>query len=224
MAIIDLRSVNIEISPLSDGRQSELRLTYHDQSYHLIQAFADQKLDFARQRWQQLIAADPTGRSVPNRYLVVKEINYYSLWELGSNQHLVSSTATAQSNLGLQQASIWLLQELWLQWQDLLGTRQLTVFADNLLAVTPHLQSRADLDRLLSLDPLHSPQLAAWTDPDFVAFDRQLYQLTQKKIGHQLATNITIDIIAAMPDAWQSILINILDLKLDLKTSAIQPK
>ena len=37
--------------------------------------------------------------------------------------------ADRETILELQQASILLFQELWLQWQDLLGARQLQVFA-----------------------------------------------------------------------------------------------
>jgi hypothetical protein len=217
MAIIDSRSVHIEISTAPDQIQSELKLDYHGQRYNLVQAFADRQLELAQQRLQQLITADPLSGSAIDRYLIVQEINYYSLWVLASNHRPVSTTQG--SNLELQQASIWLLQELWLQWQDLLGARQLPAFADNLLTVTNHLQSRSDLDRLLSLNPLTSVQLTAWIDADFIAFDRQLYQLTQKKIGHQLATNITIDIVESMPASLRSQLITILDLQPQLATS-----
>jgi hypothetical protein len=213
MAVIDARSIHIEISTLPGEFQSKLRLNYHGQSYDLVQAFADQKLDLAQQRWQQLVAADPARGSVPDRYLLVKEASYYSLWALASHQSLVSPAIAPKCDLALQQASIWLLQELWLQCQDLLGTRQLPAFAENLLAATNQLQSRSDLDRLLSLKPLTSAKLTAWVDADFIAFDRQLYQLTQKKIGHQLATNITLDIIESMPAALRSILLEILDIQ-----------
>jgi hypothetical protein len=213
MAIIDSRSVNIEISTPPGQIQSELRLDYHGQRYNLVQAFADRQLELAQQRWQQLIASDPHSGSGIDRYLVVKEVNYYSLWALASNHNPVITTESAQANLALQQASIWLLQELWLQWQDLVGARQLATFVEQLLAVTTQLQSSADLDRLLSLDPLTAPRLTTWTDADFGAFDRQLYQLTQKKIGQQFATNITIDIIESMPSAWRSILRTVLNLQ-----------
>jgi hypothetical protein len=219
MAIIDSRSVNIEISTPPDQIQSELRLDYHGQRYNLVQAFADRQLELAQQRLQQLIATDPLSGSVIDRYLIVQEINYYSLWVLASNHQAVPITQASKSNLELQQASIWLFQELWLQWQDLLGNRQLPAFADNLLAVTNHLQSRSDLDRLLSLDPLTSAQLIGWVDADFIAFDRQLYQLTQKKIGQQFATNITLDIVSSMPASLRSRLLTILDLQPQLATS-----
>ena len=111
--------------------------------------------------------------------------------------------------LELQQASIWLLQELWLQWQDLLGARQLQVFAKELLAVTPQIQSGIDLDRLLALDPL-GLALLGWSKQDFMTFNRQIYQLTLKKMGRQFGTQLTLDIIQAMPDSLQLTLTEIL--------------
>jgi hypothetical protein len=210
MAIIDAPLVNIEISIHPEHRDPRLRLNYHGQRYDLVQAFASHKLKLAQQRWQQQIAIDT---SVPNLYLLVREVGYYSLWMLDQIVNPASPGRGSNGNLGLQQASIWLFQELWLQWQDLLGERQLQLFADNLLAANSHLRSRADLDRLLSLDPLNSDPLDHWDGVDFMAFDRQLCDLTQKKMGQQFGNKLTLDIIESMPDLLRSILIDRLDLK-----------
>ena len=215
MSIIASQSVDIEISTLPDDRHSRLRLNDRGHIYNLIQAFAITKLDRAQQQLQQLIELDrdPVSSSNPNRYLLIREVDYYSLWELDR------SIATSSLNdridderetiLELQQASIWLLQELWLQWQDLLGARQLQVFAKDLLAVTPQIHAEGDLDRLLALDPLDLARLG-WSKQDFMTFDRQLYQLAQKKMGRQFGTQLTIDIIQAMPDSLQITLSEVL--------------
>ncbi len=220
IAIIDAPLVNIEISVLSDNLVSRLQLNYHGQRYDLVQAFASHKLELAQQRWEQKIAADyavTDSHSVSpqerlcQQYLLVREAGYYSLWMLDQIVNRSSPSRAANDNLGLQQASIWLFQELWLQWQDLLGERQLQIFADNLLGVNSPLRSRADLDRLLSLDPLISEQLCNWESADLIEFDRQLYALTQKKMGQQFGHKLTIDIIESMPDSLRKILIDILD-------------
>jgi hypothetical protein len=208
IAIIDAPLVKIEISTLSDNLGSTLQLNYHDQRYDLVQAFASHKLELAQQRWQQQIAVD---HAVSGRYLLVREVGYYSLWMLNLSVNPACLIRASNHNLELQQASIWLFQELWLQWQDLLGERQLQIFADNLLGVNSPLRSRADLDRLLSLDPLTSEQLCNWESADFVKFDRQLCDLTQKKMGQQFGHKLTIDIIESMPDSLRKILIDILD-------------
>jgi hypothetical protein len=220
MSITDPQLVNIEIVTLPGDRTSRLRLTYREQIYNPIRVFASHKLDLAQQQLQHLNTIDT------DKYLLVREANYYSLWQLDpllsqtasrltpktsiSNDRLASGNG--ETGVELQQASIWLLQELWLQWQNLVGERQLHSFVETLLAQTPQLQTQVDLDRLLSLDPLANSNLGAWTELDWIAFDRQLYQLTQKKIGQRFATNLTSDILAAMPTTLGSILANILSI------------
>jgi hypothetical protein len=80
------------------------------------------------------------------------------------------------------------------------------------VANAPQIQSQVDLDRLLILDPLATTKLGSWSDLDFIAFDRQLYHLTQKKMGQQFGTQLTIDIIQSMPDSLQATLTDILDI------------
>ncbi len=210
MAIIDAPLVKIEISILDDNLGSSLQLNYHGQRYDLVQAFASHKLELAQQRWQQQIAVD---NAVSGRYLLVREVGYYSLWLLDPSVNPACLIKASNHNLELQQASIWLFQELWLQWQDLLGERQLQIFADNLLGVNSLLRSRADLDRLLKLDPLAAEPLSSWTQADFIAFDRQLYDLTHQKMGQQFGHKLTIDIIESMPDLLRTVLTNILNPK-----------
>lgn len=214
MSIIASQSVDIEISTLPDDRHSRLRLKDRGHIYNLLQAFAIPKLDRAQQQLQQLIELDrdPVSSSNPNRYLLILEVDYYSLWELDrsiATSSLNERIDDERIELELQQASIWLFQELWLQWQDLLGARQLQLFTKELLAVTPQIQAEVDLDRLLALDPLSLARLG-WFKQDFMTFDRQLYQFAQKKMGRQFGTQLTIDIIQAMPDSLQLTLSKVL--------------
>jgi hypothetical protein len=220
MSIIAPQSVKIEMYASGDDRRSQLRLDYRGQIYHLVQAFATDRRERAEGKLAKLITRDREVHGIASidRYLLVPEVGYYSLWELDRSTErtlaVVGGVEDAASELAspLQQASLWLLQELWLQLAELLGARQLPIFADKLLAVTPQLHSWVDLDRLLALDPLASDKLGSWSDNDFIGLDRQLYQLTQKKIGAEFATKLTIEIVAAMPDTLKSRLSEILDL------------
>jgi hypothetical protein len=219
MSITDPRLVNIEIATLPNRGIPGLMLTYQGQKYNLIQAFGIHKLDTAQQQWQHLMSLTNTSENSIqiDSYLLVGEVGYYSLWALDRALPQVSMPAQhidrhSEPRLELQQASLWLFQELWFQWQDLLGARQLQVFAESLVSLTPPLQSRADLDRLLELAPLAPTNLAVWTELDFSTFDRQLYHLTQKKLGHQFGTKITLEIIESMPEVLRSILVNTIDI------------
>ena len=218
MSITDPRLVNIEIATLPNRGTPGLRLTYQGQKYDLLQAFSTHKLDAAQHQWQHLTSLDRTDdRAAIDRYLLVGEVSYFSLWAL-DRSHARSIVPAppidrhSEPRLELQQASLWLFQELWFQWQDLVGARQLTVFAEGLVSLTPQIQSQADLDRLLKLDPLTSTRLAGWTELDFTTLDRQLYHLTQKKLGHQFGTKIALEIIESMPEFLRSVLVDTLDI------------
>ncbi len=220
MSIVDQQLVDIEIFTNSGDVESQLRLNYQGQFYHLHQAFAVPKLDElaaalgerVNQKLQQLTAQHG------DRYLLVREVGYYSLWELDRAKFdpalIELSLIDRQISIGLelQQASIWLFQELWLQLAESIGERQLQILAENLVAVTPQVKSWLDLDRLLTLDPLKTGNLDTWTEADFATFDRQLYHLTQRKIGRKFGTELTIDIIQTMPERLQLVLKPVLDL------------
>jgi hypothetical protein len=214
MSIIDAKLVRIGISHRADDRISRLQLDYQGQTYDLVRVVASHKLNPDRpvpQQWQRAIDASPNG------CLVVAEAKYYSLWMPERTTTQPALTAPKQSapsvdtRLELQQASIWLVQELWAQWESLLGAKQLLVIADELVALTPALQSRQDLDRLRLLDPFAETKLANWTRADFEIFDRQLSQIAQDKIGRQFGTELTIEIVRSMPALWQATLAEILE-------------
>lgn len=221
-SITDLESVNIEIAAIPDRLLAGLRLTYQDRIYDLIRIFGERQLDLARQQFQELMVKQNAAEilATPAKYLLVREVGYYSLWAIANSipqQSIVLGIADLverrkEASLELQQASMWLLQEIWLQWQELLGTRQLQIFSENLIAIAPQLQSRADLDRLLAMSPMTPIALKAWESADLIAFDRQLYQLTQQKLGRQFGTELTIDIVRSMPPQLQSILTDILNI------------
>jgi hypothetical protein len=221
-SITDLEVVKIEIAAIPDRLLAGLRLTYQDRTYDLIRIFGDRQLDLAQQQFQDLSLKENAAGMLANsaKYLLVREVGYYSLWALARSipqQQIVLGRADlverrAETSLELQQASMWLLQEIWLQWQELLGTRQLQILSENLISIAPQLQSRTDLDRLLAMSPMTPIALKDWESADLIAFDRQLYQLAQQKLGRLFATELTIEIVRSMPPQLQSALTNVLDL------------
>jgi hypothetical protein len=202
MSIVEQQLVDIEIVTIPGKKRADLRLKYQGQTYHLHQAFAEIKLAVAQQQWQQLKSAHGDG------YLLVREVGYYSLWEMdGVNTQLNHSPINVPKlaietsiELELQQASLCFFQELWLRLEDLIGSRQLQSIANNLFIVVPRLESVLDLDRLLNLDPLSSDRLEFWTDEDLIVFDRQLDLLTQQKLGRQFGAELVLDVIQSIPE------------------------
>jgi hypothetical protein len=226
MSIIDPQLVKIEIATIPDRHLAGLKLTYQDRTYDLIRIFGDRQLDLAQQQFQDLmVKQNVTGiLTNPDKYLLVREVGYYSLWGLdrSTTQASIANSLIVgiadlverrdETSLELQQASMWLLQEIWLQWQELLGTKQLQMLSENLISIAPQLQSLTDLERLLAMSPMTPIGLKAWESADLIAFDRQIYQLAQQKLGRQFATELTIDIVRSMPPQLQSALTDILDI------------
>jgi hypothetical protein len=212
MSIVEQQLVDIEIVTIPGKKRSDLRLNYQGQTYYLHQAFAEIKLAQAQQQWQQLTLAHG------DRYLLVREVGYYSLWEIdGAGVQLDRSPTNVPElailqrriELELQQASLCFFQELWLRLEDLIGSRQLKLLANNLFTVVPHLQSGLDLDRLLNLDPLSGDRLESWTEEELVIFDRQLDLLTQQKLGKQFGAELVLDVIQSIPEQLQGKLLGV---------------
>jgi hypothetical protein len=220
MSIVDQQLVDIEIFTNAGDVESQLRLNYQGQFYHLHQAFAVPKLGELAAKLGERVNQQLQELTIQHgdRYLLVREVGYYSLWELDRSKFdpalIELSLIDRQISIGLelQQASIWLFQELWLQLAESIGERQLQILAENLVSVTPQIRSWLDLDRLLTLDPLKTGKLDVWAEADFATFDRQLYYLTQRKIGRKFGTELTIDIIQTMPERLQLVLKPVLDL------------
>jgi hypothetical protein len=206
MSIVEQQLVKIEIVTIPGKKRSDLRLNFQGQTYHLYQAFAESKLSQAQQQLQQLRIADG------DRYLLVREVGYYSLWEIdgrGKNierKDLVNGAEIVieLQRLELQQASLCFFQELWWRLEDLIGARQLQLLANDLFVVVPPLKSALDLERLLKFEPLSIDRLAAWNESDFTILDRQIDRLTRQKLGKQFGRELVLDAIESIPAQLRS--------------------
>ncbi len=220
MPVIESQFVKIGIATSAGGEKSVLRLNYRAQIYDLVRVFASRQLEptdssvpepISRQLQRSLGVNSHAAvvELLANGYLLVREIGYYSLWQLDRANSAIGNDA---EKLALQQASIWLFQELWLQWDELLGDRQLHLLSEDLVSIAPQVRSWLDLDRLATLDLTTPQEFSSWSETDSIAFARQLYHLTQKKLGHQFGTKLTTEIVRSMPDALSQKLAHILDL------------
>lgn len=225
MPVIESQLVKIGIAASAGGEKSVLRLNYRSQTYDLVRVFATHQLApsnasipepiaYQLQRSFGVDAPDAVIKLLADGYLLVREIGYYSLWQIDRSSSGIATDAdrAAAKALALQQASIWLFQELWLQWDELLGDRQLHLLSEDLIGIVPQLRSWADLDRLAKIDLSTSQQSILWSEPDSIAFVRQLYHSTRKKLGHQFGTKLTSEIVRSMPDDLSQKLAHVLNI------------
>jgi hypothetical protein len=225
MPVIESQSVKIGIAASAGGEKSVLRLNYRSQTYDLVRVFATHHLEPTDvtipkpivdrlQRSFGVNSPDAVTKLLAEEYLLVREIGYYSLWQLDRSTSVMAKAAdrSAAEKLALQQASIWLFQELWLQWDELLGDRQLHLLSEDLVDIAPQLRSGVEVDRLAQLDLATTQALISWSETDSIAFARQLYHLTQKKLGHQFGTKLISEICRSMPDELGQKLVRVLNI------------
>jgi hypothetical protein len=195
MLLLDRDLVQINItSPKGDEEISELELNYAGRTYHLVQAFAQPRLDRIQQLLQRL---KPNQR---DRYLVVREPAFYSLWSLAVSK---KADLSVDRTIVSIQASCWFFQEMWLQLEDLLGKKQTQQLGDRLLANTPQIQSKSDFVRLLTIEPMTIQSDAPWMEQDLVALIHQFDLLIQKKLDRTFIRQLAIEIIENMPQHLQ---------------------
>jgi hypothetical protein len=224
MPVIESQLVKIGIATSAGGEKSVLRLNYRSQTYDLVRVFATHHLEpsaaivpepIVHQLQQSFGVNSPNAaiELLANGYLLVREIGYYSLWQIARlNSSRNDADLSATKSLALQQASIWLFQELWVQWDELLGDRQLQLLSEDLIDFAPQLRSWADLDRLAKIDLATTTESLSWSESESIAFARQLARLTQKKLGHQFGTDLIGEIIRSMPDDLSQKLVRVLNL------------
>jgi hypothetical protein len=225
MPVIESQLVKIGIAASAGGEKSVLRLNYRSQIYDLVRVFATHQLEPSNEivpepiayQLQRVFGVNSLAAAIEllaNGYLLVREIGYYSLWQLDRVTSAMGNDVDRHpaEALALQQASIWLFQELWVQWEELLGDRQLHLLSEDLVNVAPQLHSWVDLDRLATLDLSTTRASISWSETDSIAFVRQLDRLTQKKLGHQFGAKLTGEIVRSMPEHLSQKLVRILNI------------
>jgi hypothetical protein len=223
MPVIESQLVKIGIATSASGEKSVLRLNYRSQIYDFVRVFGSDRLaptatslpEPIAHKLQQSLGVNSGEAAIElltTEYLLVREVGYYSLWRIDRVNSPIANDVdrSIAEKLALQQASIWLFQELWLQWDELLGDRQLHLLSEDLVDLVPQIRDRSDLDRLATMELVNTHGSLSWTEADSISFIRQLYHLTQKKLGHQFGSELTDEIVRSMPDALRQKLERIL--------------
>jgi hypothetical protein len=203
MLIIDRQAVEIEFLQPNNSNIGILKLCYQERQYDFIRAFSADKLTEATHFY--LHVKSERGDNL----LLIREVDYYSLWQLDSPRSLPLASSVVYTDL--QQAGIWFFQELWLRLTELLGRNQLESLGQNLFMAAPSLQCWEDLERLLNLDPIALSEPRAqqsrdlshgglWTEAEIEQLVCRLSRLAQKQLGESFVREIVEIILTEMPD------------------------
>ncbi|MBE9118122.1 hypothetical protein IQ249_19700 [Lusitaniella coriacea LEGE 07157] len=199
-----LKRQDVEISSIQHPKRDQkiLILKYQDQTFRLISVFAANQEEEARNFWRDL--TDNQGKFC----ILLEEPDRHSVWgrirleQLGSAEEGGTDVATLTP---LTQACVLLLQTLYLDIEDLLGTRQAKQFQKDITQICqewkfPQANTPETVERLLAqIDPLDGAQVPPWEEHHLITLLQELYRLGKSYFGNTNFAEEVEDILQDLP-------------------------
>lgn len=176
-------------------------LKYNNQTFRLINVFPAEKAEEAINAWRDL--ADNQHKFC----ILLEETERYSVWgKIKLKQDL--GEQTKEDLLPLIQASILILQTVYLDIEDLFGSRQAERFIEEITGIFregkfPEIDSQQTVKNLLKMDPLDKMVIPSWQENHLSTLLEELHRLGKDYFGNtNFATNIQ-DILLDLPTSEQ---------------------
>lgn len=179
-------------------------LQYQGQTFRLISVFGASQEEEARSFWRDL--TDNRGKAC----VLLEEPERYSVWgkvrldQLAAGDGSEAQEAGEETKPAFIQASLLLLQAVYIDIEDLLGARQVNLFQKELANVFhqwrfPQTDSSQAIEQLLTVDPLSSSQIPSWQEHHLHTLLQELYRLGKEHFGNANFTERVMDALQDMP-------------------------
>jgi hypothetical protein len=160
-------------------------LRYQTQTFRLISVFSAAQEEEAKAFWREL--TDNRGKAC----VLLEEPERYSVWGKVRLEQAEETPALATGELPAccVQASLLLLQAVYIDIEDLLGARQVAAFRKELLAIfrqhkLPQVDTPETIEQLLVVNPLALVQLPSWQEKQLQALLQALYRIGKQHFGN----------------------------------------
>lgn len=178
-----LKRQDVEISTVQHPQREQQIpiLTYQGQTFRLLSVFQANQEDEARAFWRDL--TDNKGKAC----VLLEEPERYSVWGKVKLDQLAESSDSGKMP-HFTQAVIILLQTIYLDLEDFLGTRQAGLFEKELIEVFrkgnfPGAGTPAAVKVLLTMDVFNS-QIPVWDDHHLITLLQEIYRLGKSYFGN----------------------------------------
>lgn len=200
-----LKRQDVEISSIQHPKRDQQIpiLQYQGQTFRLISVFNAAQEEDAKAFWRDL--TDNRGKACvlleePERYSVWGKVRLEQLSE-GSDDPVEDGDASSPSFV---QASLLLLQAVYIDIEDLLGAKQAGTFQKEITAVFqqgqfPDTNSPDDIHQLLTVDPLASLRVPPWQEHHLNTLLQELYRIAKQHFGNASFTSRVMDALQDMP-------------------------
>lgn len=197
-----LKRQDVEITTIQHPKKDQQIpiLHYQGQTFRLLSVFSAAQEEDARAVWRDL--TDNRGKACvlleePERYSVWGKVRLDQGGEEGSD-----GTDGDEATPSIVQACLLLLQAVYIDIEDLLGARQVSVFQKEITAVFqqwrfPQADSPDAVNHLLTADPLALLQVPPWQEHHLNTLLQELYRLAKQHFGN---ANFTERVMDALQD------------------------
>ncbi len=197
-----LKRQDVEIKNIPHPKKPDQQipiLSYQTQTFRLLSVFGAEQEEDARALWRDL--TDNRGKAC----VLLEEPERFSVWGKVRLDALEEGEDGKDNPaaLPLIQASLLLLQALYLDIEDLLGAKQANLFEQDVTKVLtqwrfPQVTSEKVVKSLLTMDPL-ATQVPAWQELHLQRLLEELHRIGKGYFGNANFTERALDALEDMP-------------------------
>lgn len=183
-----LKRQDVEISNIQHPKRDQKIpiLKYQGLTFRLLNVFSAAQAEEARAFWRDL--TDNRGKAC----VLLEEPERYSVWAKIKLEQLAEEGGDAgggSTNPSFVQACLLLLQAIYIDIEDLLGSKQAGLFQKDIAAIFkewnfPETDSADAVKRLLTADPLEMPSIPDWQEHHLNTFLQELHRLGKSYFGN----------------------------------------
>ncbi len=209
MSIVNIQDVRVANFPDPNKPNQQIPLlSYLNRQYELVRVFPDRQLTLAQGLWQHLDNGD-------NACLIVREPQQYSIWlerkiDLQPVRSIEVPPAKETPSERLQspqlldnvfRAQLCLIEGLWSEVRELMGTNQSAIFGSEILAIIPTIAFGKDLLATIAqarqLDfAMGSAEIST---QQLQKIYQEIHRLGEKYLGKSYSTELLSDLQAGLP-------------------------
>jgi hypothetical protein len=200
-----LKRQDVEIASIKHPKRDQQIpiLNYQGQTFRLISVFSANQSEEARNFWRDL--TDNRGKVC----VLLEEPDRYSVWGKIRLEQLGNDGGADSKIIPFTQACLLLLQTVYADIEDLLGTRQAKLFHKDISQVFqqwnfPQANSPDAVQHLLSVDPLNALQVPPWEEHHLITLLQELHRIGKGYFGNNNFSEGVRDILGDMSDADQT--------------------
>ncbi len=208
-AMFILKRQDVEISSIQHPKRDQQVpiLNYQGQTFRLISVFKANQEEEARALWREL--TDNRGKAC----VLLEEPDRFSVWGKVRLDQIDNDTGGHSKSGIYVQGSLLLLQAVYLDIEELLGTRQATLFEKDIAELLhrqkfPEITTLEAVKPLVTTNPLDGAKLPPWQENHLIILLQELHRLGKTYFGNANFAHQVTDTLQDMPEAERSLFIS----------------